>query len=191
MRITAGLARGRILKVPERIRPTQDRVREAYFSKMASMVSGCRFLDLFAGTGAVGIESLSRGAEEAEMVELNRSSVRAMQENLRLLGSVRATVVCSDVLRFLSSSSNKKFDLIYADPPYELAAESGFAEKILALIHDGKWLSDDGVFTLERRTGRDAAVTPEWNIMDSRRYGQSQLDFYVQKGDASPAEKKL
>lgn len=191
MRITAGLAGGRILKVPARIRPTQDRVREAYFSKMASMIEGCRFLDLYAGSGSVGMESVSRGAAQAVLVELDRTSFRTMQDNIGLLGMSAVSAVCSDVFRYLAAGSKLRFNLIYADPPYELADVEGFAGKILGLIRAGGWLSEDGVFTLEHRTGGAPEVPPEWSLLDSRRYGQSQLDFYVQKDVAGCAEKKL
>lgn len=191
MRITAGAVGGRILKVPGRIRPTQDRVREAYFSKMASMIEGCLFLDLYAGSGSVGIESMSRGAKQAVLVETDRVSFRIIEENISLLGMNSVSAVCSDVFRYLKGGSGRGFNLIYADPPYEFADEGGFAEKILGLIRDGSWLDKDGVFTLERRTGPDPAGIPGWVLMDSRRYGQSQLDFYVQKDAEGREEKKL
>lgn len=187
MRITSGKARGRILKVPKSIRPTQDRVREAYFSKMGDMVAGCRFLDLFAGSGAVGLEAWSRGAGECLLVDLSRSVLKVATANVSsICGTAdgmdsgnRVRAVCSDANKFVERPAGSAYGLIFADPPYAAADVSGFSGSLLRAVAENQWLDSDGVMTIERRSGRDAEQCDGWNLMDSRKYGESALDFYV------------
>ena len=123
MRVVAGAYRGRRLFAPRgaRTRPTADRVREALFSMLGD-VSGALVLDLYAGTGALGIEALSRGAGDAVFVERDRSAAAAIRRNL---DSVRAEadVVEADVLAFLRSAPRDGFDLVFVDPPYDAAVQ--------------------------------------------------------------------
>ncbi len=120
MRVVAGEFKGRRLVAPRgaRTRPTADRVREALFSILGD-VSGARVLDLFAGSGALGIEALSRGAASVEFVESDRRAVTAIQRNLAAVG-VSATVRTQDALRFLERSEGP-YDLVFCDPPYDSA----------------------------------------------------------------------
>lgn len=120
MRVVAGEFKGRRLVAPRgaRTRPTADRVREALFSILGD-VSGARVLDLFAGSGALGIEALSRGAASVEFVESDRRAVTAIQRNLAAVG-VSATVRAQDALRFLGRSGGP-YDLVFCDPPYDSA----------------------------------------------------------------------
>lgn len=187
MRITSGKARGRILKVPKGMRPTQDRVREAYFSKMGELIEGSRFLDLFTGSGAVGLEAWSRGARECLLVDKNRPVLKAADTNVsaifgsggELAAGCSVKTVCSDVSRFLDRPSARPFDLIYVDPPYADADVSGFSTALLSTVALNGWLDHEGVLTIERRSGRDAEICDGWNLMDSRKYGECALDFYV------------
>ena len=142
MRITGGEFGGRILKVPksDAIRPTQDRVREALFNIIQFEVPGADFLDLFAGSGAVGIEALSRGAKSATFVEQDRRHMPVLLENLRLVsprGSSQPTnlstfqpfnfsTVLADVYRWIASYSGPGFSIAFADPPYALGEERGY-----------------------------------------------------------------
>ncbi|MBN1529875.1 MAG: 16S rRNA (guanine(966)-N(2))-methyltransferase RsmD [Thermoleophilaceae bacterium] len=121
MRVVAGEFRGRRLQAPRgrSTRPTADRVREALFSMLAD-VSGARVLDLYAGSGALGIEALSRGAERAVFVERDAAAVAAIRRNLEAVGAGAADVRRQDVLRFLASC-DEVFDLVFLDPPYDSA----------------------------------------------------------------------
>ena len=121
MRVVAGEFRGRRLHVPRgrATRPTADRVREALFSMLGD-VSGARVLDLYAGSGALGIEALSRGARSAVFVERDAPAVAAIRRNLKAVGAEAADVRRQDVLRFLTSCEDG-FDLVFADPPYDSA----------------------------------------------------------------------
>jgi len=121
MRIVAGQFRGRRLQAPHgtSVRPTSDRVREALFSILGD-ISGLRVLDLFAGSGALGIEALSRGAASATLVENDRAAVDALRANLAPLGAANAQVVRADALRWLDGRRGP-YDLVFLDPPYSEA----------------------------------------------------------------------
>jgi len=121
MRVVAGEFRGRRLQAPRgrSTRPTADRVREALFSMLGD-VSGARVLDLYAGSGALGIEALSRGAASAVFVERDAAAVAAIRRNLETVGAGAADVRRQDVLRFLAAATDR-FDLVFADPPYDSA----------------------------------------------------------------------
>ena len=123
MRISGGESRGRQIKAPKHkgLRPTSDKVREALFSILSTRVEGARFLELFAGTGAVGIEALSRGAERAVFVDGSAKAARIIRENLDSLGyREQAAVVAKDVLQFLKKTAAElgPFDIVFVDPPY-------------------------------------------------------------------------
>jgi 16S rRNA (guanine966-N2)-methyltransferase len=137
VRVVAGEFRGRRLAAPRgmRTRPTADRVREALFSMLGD-VSGARVLDLYAGSGALGIEALSRGAESAVFVERDARAASAIERNLASLG-LDERVVRQDVLRFLASDGGT-FDLVFCDPPYDSASRLAgpLAERLPALTSD-------------------------------------------------------
>jgi 16S rRNA (guanine966-N2)-methyltransferase len=121
MRIVAGRLGGRRLAVPKdaRVRPTSDRVREAWMSILGDELAGARVLDLYAGSGALGLEALSRGAESVVFVELNPPSLRALEANIAALGvGPRTTVRRGDALRYAGRLEAGAFDLAFADPPY-------------------------------------------------------------------------
>ena len=135
MRVVAGSYKGRRLTAPRgmRTRPTADRVREALFSMLGD-VGGARVLDLYAGSGALGIEALSRGAESAVFVERDAPAVAAIERNLAAVG-VEATVLRQDVLRFLAAEDGA-FELVFCDPPYDSAPRLAgpLAERLPAVI---------------------------------------------------------
>src|SRR3712207_9222642 len=126
MRIIAGTARGiRLAPVPRGVRPTSDRVRESVFNSLGQFFEGGCVLDLYAGTGALGIEALSRGCERAVFVERDGAALAAITENLRRTGFAdRAEVIRGDVGRTLDRmvADGRQFNLIFADPPYRIAA---------------------------------------------------------------------
>lgn len=165
MRVVAGLAGGRRLRSPARrqLRPTSERVREALFSSLMSRgaVDGARVLDLFAGTGALGIEALSRGATSATFVEADPAAVEAIAANLAATGLAGATVVHADVARFLDDPGGW-YDLVLCDPPY---AFDGW-DALLARV------PGDLVVGESRR-----AVDPGagWVVLRTARYGDTTL----------------
>src|SRR5215211_6759306 len=135
MRIVAGRWRGRRIRPPDddRVRPTADRVREAWMSIVQPYLVGARVLDLFAGSGALGLEALSRGASSAEFVEVSASGVRAIRENAGILGAEDSvTVHRGDAIRFVEKLEAAAFDVVFADPPYG----HGFARAVA-----DRWLS--------------------------------------------------
>ena len=146
MRVITGSARGRKLKTPENydIRPTTDNVKESVFNIIQFDIEGRRVLDLFAGTGQLGIECLSRGAAEAVFVDESREAVRIVKENLKSCG-LQAQVLQTDALGYLRRSG--KFDLIFVDPPYD----SDLYESVLKTINLIDILSDGGIIVCEAR----------------------------------------
>lgn len=173
MRVVAGHARGRRLVAPEGVdtRPTLDRVREAMFNSLVSLdaIDDARVLDLYAGSGALGIEALSRGAASCVFVDHSREARRAISANLEATGFLdRATVVAQDALGWLrdagSASLVDSFDLVLIDPPY--AAEDELWSEVLA--HVGR-LAADGVVVAE--SARAIALPPGWDARKQKRYG--------------------
>ena len=146
MRVITGSARGRRLKTPENydIRLTADNVKESMFNILQFDIEGRRVLDLFAGTGQLGIECLSRGAAEVTFVDRDREALRIVRENLKVCG-LQATVIQSDAVQFLEHCS--RYDLIFVDPPYD----SGLYKPVLERINLVDILSDGGIIVCEAR----------------------------------------
>ena len=149
MRVITGSARGRRLKTPkdEHVRPTTDQVKEAVFNILRDSVEGRRVLDLFAGTGQLGIEALSRGAKEAVFVDASPASIKLVKENLALCG-FEAQVLHTDALSYLRRCG--RFDLIFLDPPYD----SDLYEKTLESINLFDILTEGGIIITEARRER-------------------------------------
>jgi 16S rRNA (guanine966-N2)-methyltransferase len=179
MRVIAGSAGGVRLAVPETdVRPTMDRVKAAIFSSLHDSIVGARVLDLFAGTGALGIEALSRGAASAMFVEENRAAIKAIEQNLtraKLQGPVRT----QEVFAFLESAIiRERFDVIFADPPYEKTKSGGEFTRLL--IENQKladFLSTDGLFILEKRPQEKLISSPLWEIVRAKTYGATEVLF--------------
>ena len=179
MRITGGRFGGRALKVPktDAVRPTQDRVREALFNILAPEMPGAAFLDLFAGSGAVGLEALSRGAASVTFVEANRRHLAVLKENLAaLLPSPPPPValVAADCYRYLSSYAGPGFTIAFADPPYALGEARGYASVLAALAERGV-VRPDGLFVAEMTAVQRAEETPGWELLRDRTYGRTRL----------------
>ena len=182
MRITGGEFGGRNLKVPksDAIRPTQDRVREALFNILQFDVPGADFLDLFAGSGAVGIEALSRGAASVTFVEQNRVHLKVLGENLEMVGGktqdlrLKTTVVAADAYRWLASYSGPGFSIVFADPPYALGEEKGYAAVLATLAARGV-VREGGLFIAEMTAVQKAEETPGWELFRDRTYGKTRL----------------
>jgi len=179
MRVVAGSAGGIQLEVPKRgVRPTMDRVKAAIFSSLADKIVGAHVLDLFAGSGALGIEALSRGAASVLFVEQDRQSIAAIEKNLartRLNGRVRH----QDVFDFVGRCNPpEKFDLVFADPPYE-KTRSGehVTEKLLADQDLPRLLAPEGVFILEKRPGEMIPEAKVWHVIRQKSYGATEVLF--------------
>lgn len=179
MRVIAGSAGGMRLAVPKRgVRPTMDRVKAAIFSSLGEAIIGARVLDLFAGSGALGIEALSRGASSAVFVEEDAQSARILEGNLaktKLHGRVRQ----QDVFDFLRNASNAEtFHIIFADPPYE-RTKSGepFTEKLLGNEALPRLLWANGIFVLEKRPGEALPEMRHWRSIRQKTYGATEVLF--------------
>ena len=180
MRIVGGDFGGRRLKVPrtDAVRPTQDSVREALFSMLGAAVAGADFLDLFAGSGAVGLEALSRGAKSATFVELNRRHLAVVRENAAALAVGRdARFVAADCARYLASYSGPGFDIAFSDPPHALAAETGFAPALAAAAERGV-VRPGGLFVAEMAAAQGADSVPGWELVRDRVYGRTRLAIW-------------
>jgi 16S rRNA (guanine966-N2)-methyltransferase len=179
MRVIAGSAGGIRLSVPKRgVRPTMDRVKAAIFSSLGDAIIGARVLDLFAGSGALGIEALSRGACSVLFVEEDRQSTNVIEKNLaktKFEARVRQQSV-PDFLR--SASGTEKFQIIFADPPYE-QTKSGerFTEKLVTSKKLGELLAPGGVFVLEKRPGKALPETQLWSVTRQKTYGATEVLF--------------
>ena len=180
MRVIGGRAKGRRLKVPKgrTLRPTADRVKEALFNILPHDLSGLKVLDLFAGTGNLSVEALSRGASEAILVDASREAGKAIRENLRALGfSGRSRLWQLPVLRSirLLSRRGEKFDLIFLDPPYE----RDWVGQVLRAIAQEGLLRETGILVAEHsvREKVEGHYGP-LALQDQRRYGTSRLSFF-------------
>ncbi|MFS8498458.1 MAG: 16S rRNA (guanine(966)-N(2))-methyltransferase RsmD [Micromonosporaceae bacterium] len=178
-RIVAGRLGGRRLQVPAggRVRPTSDRVREALFSRLETLVdlAGARVADLYAGSGAVGLEAYSRGARHVLLVESSPRAARTARANIEALGaSAHVRLVVASVMSTLAAGTDEPYDVVFADPPYDLP-DRQITELQHALL-DGGWLAPGAVVVIER-SSRGAPV--EWvepvTDLSVRRYGETAL----------------
>lgn len=187
MRVLSGSAKGRKLKFPKlaagvRLRPLMGRVKGALFNILAARIEGARFLDLFAGTGSVGIEALSRGAKLAIFVEMDRKIAEVLRQNLELTGFTdRAEIYCLDVLKAIKvlDSAKGKFDIIFIGAPYGSTELAGS----LRAIGDSGIVAEGGVVVAEhnRKSVIDDIYGSLSRYRDSR-YGDTVLTFYSSKG---------
>lgn len=181
MRITSGKFGGIPLKSPpgDRLRPTQDLVREALFSILRDKIDGCVFLDLCSGTGAVGLEALSRGAQSAVLVEKNRANAKYIQTNAEMLKGMDPKIFFGDSVGLLKSFRNRyRFDVIFADPPYEKYGENPLLKNILKMIAEGDLLNDDGVVVFEQAKKENTIEHSDFEIYKEKNYGRTKLIFY-------------
>ncbi|WP_028476473.1 16S rRNA (guanine(966)-N(2))-methyltransferase RsmD [Nocardia sp. CNY236] len=180
-RIVAGTAGGRRLRVPPSgTRPTSDRVREALFSVVTSRweLAGAHVLDLYAGSGALGLEALSRGAERALFVESDRTAAAVVRGNIANLGLSGAEVLVAPVARVLHRGETGAFDVVFSDPPYAMDA-AAVAADLRALVEYG-WLRSGAVVVVERSTRSPETPWPTGFVVASpRRYGETRIDVAV------------
>ena len=182
MRVITGSARGRRLKELEGMetRPTTDRVKEGIFSSIQFEIEGRRVLDLFAGSGQLGIEALSRGARSALFVDKRADAVRLVRENLALCRlEENAQVICGDSLAALGTQSGR-FDIIFLDPPYE----SGLLAQAMERIASFDILSPDGIMVAESPLGQELPALPApYSLHREYRYGKIKVSIYHRAGE--------
>lgn len=190
MRIVAGEFRGRPLATPSGrdIRPSSDRLRETLFDILAhrhgERLAGGRVLDLFAGTGALGLEALSRGAAHCLFIEDGVEGRGLIRRNVEALGLTgRTKLFRRDATRLGATGTIAPFDLVFADPPYG----AGLGEKALASALAGGWLKRDALAILEERAASEVAAIAGFDVVDRRIVGDSQLIFLVRSAAPAPA----
>ena len=173
MRIIAGAARGRKLISPEGslVRPTLDRVKESVFNMLTGFVADAAVLDLFAGSGALGIEALSRGAVHAVFVDKSSSSLDTVQKNLNLAHfEEKASLVLSDFTAYLNRCA-EKFNIIFLDPPYA----AGFLELALKAIHENGILAPGGLIVCELDSTDEVICPREYTLYRNKKYGKARI----------------
>jgi len=190
LRIIAGVSRGRRLVSPGQrfgklVRPTSDRAREAIFNVLADKVEQALVLDLFAGTGALGLEALSRGAAQAVFVEANRQVVELIRQNIAACGFIDESLVLQRDLAkgpaFLAKLKPASgFDLVFLDPPYGM----GLGHKVMAGLVELELVASHGIIVVEDRAGEEyPALFGDWFCYDRRRYGEAGFWLYRQQGE--------
>jgi len=184
MRIIAGSAGRRNFRVPKSVvRPTTDRSREAVFSMLASQISGAKVLDLFAGSGSLGLESLSRGATSCVFVDESRECVNTIKLNLNSLRLQGGKVVQSDVIKMLSRVSLTQYDLIFADPPYwKNPGDRDFVREMFEVESFVNLLVDEGMLVIEAGEHARVECGEKWEQIDQRKYGGCVFYFFQKKG---------
>lgn len=170
LRIIGGQWRGRKLRFAdgEGLRPTTDRVRETLFNWLQPVISGSRCLDLFSGSGALGLEALSRGAGEVVFIERNPKAVKALKENLALLQASGSEVHQADALAWLHGEA-KPFDVIFLDPPFR----QGLLAPALKLLAEGGWATHGARVYIELESEQgEPELPPGWQLLRSKQAGQ-------------------
>lgn len=181
MRIVGGEFRGRALATPKSndIRPTTDRTRESLFNIIGHVypqaLDGARVIDLFAGTGAVGLEAVSRGCKTALFVENGVEGRGLLWENIDSFGlHGRARILRRDATNLGPSNNIEPFDFLFADPPYS----QGLGEKAMLSAHAGNWLAAGALAILEERADINPVVDPVFKLLESRTFGDTRMDFF-------------
>ena len=180
MRVIAGEFKGRRLETPDNydIRPTSEMVKEALFSILLNDIYGSTFLDLFSGTGAVGIEACSRGARKIYLVDKSRESIAIIKENVKKTGCQEKAIILSSDYRIALDRIKENIDIVFADPPYE----EGYNLEILESISERDTSSDGGIVIIEHSK---KAVLPDdfkcFKRFKEKKYGKKCLSFYKKK----------
>ncbi len=185
MRIIAGTAGSLPIKVPKSLtRPTTDRVREALFSSLGPFVSEAKVLDLYAGSGALGIEALRRGASSAVFVDSGDGACSVVRENLQKTRLKGGTVIKRTISAYLSSASHEDyFDLVFADPPY--AKDERTSVELTELLHSTSLLraiTPEGTFVLESFAKSPLPETSLWDVVKEKTYGKTRVSFLKPTG---------
>jgi len=175
MRITSGLHKGRILNSPKdnKIRPTSDKVRQAIFNSLESngAIQGARVLDAFCGTGALGLEALSRGAETCDLYDISRQSLGVCKSNVDLLKEDQRTkLISKSILNITMNDDEPPYTLIFLDPPYD----KGLVEQAINVLYEKKWMNEDTIFVIE--AGKNENISSAHiDIFSTKIYGDTQV----------------
>jgi len=176
IRIIGGQWRGRKLPVPDSagLRPTTDRVRETLFNWLAPDIQDARCLDCFAGSGALGLEALSRYAASATLLELERTVAQQLSQNLQTLRATQAKVVQTNTLQWLSQPG-EPFDVVFVDPPFR----KGLLQETLTLLEQNGWLADEALIYVESEVENGTPVAPaNWDLYREKIAGQVAYRLY-------------
>jgi 16S rRNA (guanine966-N2)-methyltransferase len=179
MRVIAGSAKGRRLFGPETsdTRPLTDRAKEALFSALGDRVVGAQILDLYAGSGSIGIEALSRGAAKAVFVEKGRKALDALRRNLNTVGFTNGVVIEQSVETYVGSAQGD-FDLVFCDPPWAVATDD--VEQVMKAVD--RITAPGAEFIVQRRApDREPVPPPGWRHVTTRRYGDGKICRYVKE----------
>jgi len=192
MRIIAGELKGRALKVPTSVtRPTSSRVREALFSSITHQVGDCselNVLDLFAGSGALGFEALSRGAHRATFIESDRKACDCIQSNAEHLNVQTATIIQADAVHTVATKGSAQFDLVFIDPPYALSDDE--VREVLEQLAVNMWLAIDAMVIVER-SGNSKVDWPNFfTPLNNKTYGDTSIWYGQYSPDRVDANKE-
>ena len=192
MRVSGGTISRREIRVPHGIRPTQDKVRAALFNSLGKAVVGARVLELFAGSGALGIEAWSRGASRVCWVEADRRAAKTLKENVQNLcgGGAPTEIRQLDATLFLKKGwTGQPFDIILADPPYDREGKTGWLGQLLPLLEEGGMLAPGGLLIFEQDVSEYVPERPGWSLLRDRKYGETRLLIF--RRVAGSEEEKL
>jgi len=171
LRIVAGNWRSRLLQIADvpGLRPTSERIRETLFNWLAARIHGARCLDLCAGTGALGLEALSRGAGELVFVEQSPTAFRTLKGNIALLGGTNAEVLNLDARHYLAGSSPTPFDIVFLDPPFS----ADLYDELCRLLVEQSWLADDARIYIEMDKDQpEPRIPPSWKVLKNKTAGK-------------------
>lgn len=177
LRIIGGDWRSRRLRFPDAggVRPTPARTRETLFNWLAMYVPGSRCLDLFAGSGALGLEALSRGAGQVMLVDHTPVLANALKQNLKTLGATHGTVICQTVEQFLHQPPETPFDIIFMDPPFH----QGWLERLFLQLETTRWVKPGGWIYVEHESDRGAPAIPAgWQLHRQKTAGQVTYNLF-------------
>ena len=180
LRIVAGKWRSRLLPVSEQegLRPTSARVRETLFNWLSSDIVGSHCLDLFAGTGALAFEALSRGAATAALIERSQKIVDVLRSSAELLDAQNARVECADALSFLSRLADRRYDIVFLDPPFA----DDLVEECCQLLQSNGWLADRAAIYIEQDKSKPLpTLPPGWQIVRDKKAGH--VRFVLARSD--------
>lgn len=186
-RVVAGVAKGRHLEVPPSgTRPTSDRIREALFSSLEHHLGSfatLEVLDLFAGSGALGLEALSRGARRVMLVEKDRRAVEVIRRNIAKVDMPGASVAQDDATQIVALAPLRgTYDVVFMDPPYSMTDAQ--VESVIAGLSSQGWLNDEATLVVERSKDSRLKFGPGWEVLGEREYGGTQLVTAVWYGQA-------
>ena len=187
MRIISGIWKGQPINSPSvGTRPSTDRTRQALFNILQHVVKDAHVLDLFAGSGGLSLECLSRGASSATAVELDKASCQVIEKNARSLKAKNYTVLQRDVLSFLQQPSTQKFNLVFADPPYENDFSSSLLLEVLSHEALLQRLAPESYFIAEspQNLVKTGLIPPHWEVITKRKYGKCHITILQLKASA-------